>query len=197
MASVTAIKRAIFMTAQKLFAQHGFAGVSIADIAGGASTAKSTVLHHFPTKLALYQAVMKQSLEQFSAVATSQATSETSAQQLGTGLKNLLHWMVNEPVHAKLLNHIFMDNPKAAELAAKKYWLPLMKSLLAGSSPESKKAESHLRLFILFIVNSIIQMAFSIELQVLLLNEPIERHELLRRYENLITELIKNQKFSG
>jgi hypothetical protein len=54
-----------------------------------------------------------------------------------------------------------------------------------------------LRLFILFVVNSIIQMAFSIELQVLLLNEPIERHELLRRYENLITELIKNQQFSG
>jgi len=189
---VTEIQKSIYSTAQNLFALHGFAGVSISDIATQAKIAKSTVLHHFPTKEKLYQAVMKQSLEQFANLGATLGSARTSELAVGTKLKMLFRWMVNEPIHAKLLNRIFMDNPKAAHLAAKKYWIPLIKNFLDSAPPAGKVSAEKLRLFILFVVNAIFQLAFSVELQILLLDEAITKDELLNRYEQLIDKLIED-----
>ena len=44
--------------AETLFAEKGFYGTSIRDLAEGLGIAKSSLLHHFPTKEKLYAAVL-------------------------------------------------------------------------------------------------------------------------------------------
>jgi AcrR family transcriptional regulator len=48
--------------ARALFADHGYAGVSMADIASKAGLKKSSLFHHFPTKDGLYRDVLDQVL---------------------------------------------------------------------------------------------------------------------------------------
>lgn len=179
----------VFRAAQELFAQHGFEGTSISDIATRAGIAKSTVLHHFPSKLRLYQKVMKNSIEQFTEILEVPVPGEVEEQITGS-FKSLLRWMVAEPIHAKLLNRIFLDNPGAAPLAAKRYWLPLMARLTAVFPADIPMAKEEVRLFVLFIINSVFQMALSIELQVLLIGERVTRDELGRRYEAIVASYI-------
>lgn len=58
----------ILTEAQHLFAQRGFDGVSINDVATAAGVSKSNVFHHFGTKPSLYLEVLKSSLDRFNAM---------------------------------------------------------------------------------------------------------------------------------
>lgn len=51
--------------AKHLFAEHGFDGVSINDIAAAAGVSKATVFHHFGSKQQLYLEVMKTAMSCF------------------------------------------------------------------------------------------------------------------------------------
>ena len=44
--------------AERLFAERGFAGASLADICGEVGIAKSSLLHHFPSKKRIYAGVL-------------------------------------------------------------------------------------------------------------------------------------------
>lgn len=175
---MTEIHRRIYHVAQQLFAAHGYAGVSIADIAARAKIAKSTVLHHFPNKQKLYQNVVAESIEIFAALPDGIAREENS---LAEKLKHLLRLMLAEPVHARLLNRVFMDNPKAAPLAARRYWRPL----LARLSPEHDPA---VQATAMFCVSAVFQIAFSIELQSEMLGR-CNASELAERYAAVIDRL--------
>lgn len=61
-------RRAILDAATELFAERGFTGVSIQEIADTARTHKRTVLYHFATKEALYGAVLEEALGRMAAV---------------------------------------------------------------------------------------------------------------------------------
>ena len=183
---MTEIKESIFTISRDLFALYGFAGVSISDIATKAGIAKSTVLHHFPSKQRLYQEVVKQTIDDFSDFQTSRERS--AKENIRTNLLLFFRWLIERPIHAKLLNRVFMDNPKAASYSAKKYWLPLLNNLLGDSARDEK-----MRVFALLIVNSIFQITFSIELQVLILKQPASKKSLINQYEKLIDELTRAQ----
>ena len=55
-------RRAILDAATGLFASRGFDGASVQEIADAAGTHKTTVLYHFATKEALYEAVLDEAL---------------------------------------------------------------------------------------------------------------------------------------
>jgi AcrR family transcriptional regulator len=55
-------RRAILDAATALFADRGFGGVSVQEIADAAATHKTTVLYHFATKEALHEAVLDEAL---------------------------------------------------------------------------------------------------------------------------------------
>ncbi len=194
---MTEFQITVFHSAQELFALAGYEGTSISGIAAKAGIAKSTVLHHFPSKLRLYQRVMKYSIDQFTAILEGGTAVEDAEAQIVATFNRLLRWMIAEPIHAKLLNRIFLDNPQSAPVAAKKYWLPLMARLTEIFPPDFPMEKEELRLFILFIINSVFQMALSIELQVLLIGERISRDELCRRYESLVATIIRERLFSA
>lgn len=50
----------ILQAATRLFAQRGYYGVSISDVAQDAHVVKSAIYHHFPSKDALYTAVLQE-----------------------------------------------------------------------------------------------------------------------------------------
>ncbi|MCB1146590.1 MAG: helix-turn-helix transcriptional regulator [Leptospiraceae bacterium] len=183
---MTEISRTIFKVSQELFALHGFSGVSIRDIASRAKIAKSTVLHHFPNKQKLYEDVVEQSLDEFAKI----TRDFTAVKGLDVHMKELLRWMLAEPVHAKLLNRVFMDNPRSASLAARKYWKPMLQRLReidrASKAGSPKKEET-----ILFCINAIFQIAFSIELQLQLLDANKNIEVLLARYSPVIEAALR------
>jgi AcrR family transcriptional regulator len=54
-----ASREAITAAAQRLFAEHGFAAVTVDQIAHAAGLAKGAVYHHFPSKEAVFEAVFE------------------------------------------------------------------------------------------------------------------------------------------
>ncbi len=174
---MTNIQRRIYFVAQELFAARGYAGVSIADIAERAKIAKSTVLHHYANKQKLYEQVVAESIDFFSRMPGADAR----AVSLADRLKFLLAQMVREPMHAKLLNRVFMDNPKSAGMAARRYWRPLLKQLAGDEDPAAEATA-------MFCVNAIIQIAFSIELQREILGR-CSAEEIAARYGQVIEQL--------
>ena len=57
--------RRIENAARRLFAQRGFAGTSMADVASAAGVSKATVFHHFRSKRALYEALVGDAMAGF------------------------------------------------------------------------------------------------------------------------------------
>lgn len=183
---MTEFQETVFNSAQELFALGGYEGTSISDIAARAGIAKSTVLHHFPSKRRLYQRVMRHSIDQFTGILEHSTEGGDIETQVAEKFSHLLRWMIAEPVHAKLLNRIFLDRPQAAPFAAKRYWLPLMDRLTAIFPADYPMEREAIRLRLLFVINSIFQMALSIELQVLLIGERMTRDDLCARYEAIV-----------
>jgi AcrR family transcriptional regulator len=80
--------------AAALFRQHGYAAVSIADIAAATGVSKATVLHHFGSKEALYAEIMRDTLMAISAaVGRIAASADTVPDKLGAMARAAIVWV--------------------------------------------------------------------------------------------------------
>jgi AcrR family transcriptional regulator len=157
-------------------------------IATEAGLGKTTLLHYFQSKEALFNAVIKESIDHLARSAEVD-TSGTPYQKASILMKQFLYLMIDEPYHARLLNRTFAENPRWARYAARRYWNPMV-ARFQGFFPDNREPGRDIRTLLLLIINAILQIAFSLELQIQLLGPEADRDRLLLLYENEINHLL-------
>ena len=94
----------IVETAEGLFARFGFAGVGMRAVADSVGVSKSALFHHFPTKRALWAAVLERSMLEFDArIAAAADRAGTSLERMRLCIEAVIDSLVENPARAPLL----------------------------------------------------------------------------------------------
>ena len=106
----------ILATATGLFAQHGYAGVGMREVAAQSGLSKSALFHHFPSKSRLYGAVLRRILEvvngRLSSAAEALGSDCDPLAQLEGWVHEVIDVLVEHPMYARLLlRSLFEDEP--------------------------------------------------------------------------------------
>ena len=94
----------IVETAEGLFARFGFAGVGMRAVADSVVVSKSALFHHFPTKRALWAAVLERSMLEFDArIAAAADRAGTALERMRLCIEAVIDSLVENPARAPLL----------------------------------------------------------------------------------------------
>jgi len=114
----------ILDVAEARFAQRGYAGVGLREVAEAAGLGKSSLFHHFPSKAALYGAVLDRVLERIELrMNRALEASRDVRAQISDAVIGLIDTLAEDPPAARLLlRTVFEDDDvspgEAPELAA-------------------------------------------------------------------------------
>ena len=116
--------------AEKLFAEKGFYGTSIRDISQCLSIAKSSLLHHFPTKEKMYGAVLnKIAGEMTEEVRIIRQSVEDEREQLRQFIRLLWENSQKKPNRENIIIREMLDNPKRADKVKKWFFVDYLNEL--------------------------------------------------------------------
>lgn len=117
--------------AERLFAQHGFDGVSISKIASALNLTKQALLHHFGSKEKLYGMVLKRISEDFEAQQSEFLRQTNNAYADFIEYFMALHEFAhNNTQRTQLLMRELLDNNERAESAGHWYLKPFLHNLI-------------------------------------------------------------------
>ena len=129
MASTT--RDQLLAPARRLFAERGFYGVSIANIADEHGLTKQALLHHYPSKEKLYGEVLKEISQELDSFKTAVLSSSVPPR---TQLRALFLGMVpkseTDVIRTRLLMRELLDNIDRAETAGTWYLKPFLDDLV-------------------------------------------------------------------
>jgi AcrR family transcriptional regulator len=126
-----AARAAIVDAATTLFAERGFAGVSVQDIADAAGTHKRTVLYHFETKDALYERVLDVALSRIAAVMREFLAGELKRGRVAYMLDQIHAFFAENLALARLLQRELLESNKP-EAYLKRFVEPIYLPALAS-----------------------------------------------------------------
>ncbi|MCD6585842.1 MAG: TetR/AcrR family transcriptional regulator [Desulfobacteraceae bacterium] len=116
--------------AESLFAEKGFYGTSIRDLADSIAIAKSSLLHHFHTKENLYGAVLKKLADEMTEeVKAVQKQFPNEKKQIFEFVQLLCNNSEKKPNRENIILRELLDNPKRAEKAKKWFFIDYFKGL--------------------------------------------------------------------
>ena len=117
--------------AEKLFAAHGFAGVSLRDIGQAASLSNAALLHYYPSKEKLYRAVLDRvASDMQAAVAPALASVASPQTRFDLMFDAFADWLERAPDRSRLVMRELIENVE--RLATARHYA--MTGLLDGMS---------------------------------------------------------------
>ena len=127
----TDTRRQLLDTAENLFAERGFYGVSIAAVAEELGLTKQALLHHFGSKEKLYGAVLKRISEDYEERLVHVTATETDpANKLKAYMLSLAIGVPEESARIHLLMRELLDNRRRAEDVGTWYLKPYLETLI-------------------------------------------------------------------
>ncbi|MEL7311819.1 MAG: TetR/AcrR family transcriptional regulator [Pseudomonadota bacterium] len=124
-------KQALLDVAESLFAERGFYGVSIANVADELGLTKQALLHHYGTKGQLYGAVLERISRDFSnAIKRVADNDQDPSARLADFLIELFQRSLDNPTRDLLLMRELLDNHERAKQADAWYLRDFLKSLV-------------------------------------------------------------------
>lgn len=152
--------KAILIAANQLFAEHGFDGVSINDVAIEAGVSKSNVFHHFGTKQNLYLAVLKAAFGEFQTLTEHLAPGRATLNERLNQFSNAhLEQMTACPQSVRLvLRELLQNQPQhskeLAENAARDQFVNLLQFLAEAQKDGEIREEIDLSVLALLMVGA-------------------------------------------
>ncbi len=115
----------ILEVAETLFAERGFAAVSVRDIAAGVGLNQASLYNHFPSKQALYEAVLEGGLAPIQRIIAEAARGVESEPAGDRFLVALLDHLCARPHLPKLLQREVLDDDEIFDRLATKWLEPI------------------------------------------------------------------------
>lgn len=123
-------KARILRVAEEIFAQKGYYGASLSQIANKVGIAKASLLHHFPSKKVLHTSILDQAFSELDRVLMSSLDAQSDdLEKLHSLIRNYVDWIRSHPSHCRLLLREQLDNPKKSRQALDRYVLPLFRKV--------------------------------------------------------------------
>ncbi|MEW6271069.1 MAG: helix-turn-helix domain-containing protein [Thermodesulfobacteriota bacterium] len=112
----------ILDAAEALFAERGFAGVSVREIAGRVGLNQASIYNHFPSKQALYEAVLERGLQPILDLLADGAAALRTESERDRLLEQLVEHLWHTPHLPKLIQREVLDGGEYLERLAD-HWL--------------------------------------------------------------------------
>jgi AcrR family transcriptional regulator len=138
-------KTKFVQAAHKLFAERGFAAVSLADIAEDLGLTKQSILYHFKTKEALYGVVLEGLSERFEAILAQVERRAPNAESKWSMLLDALYQtMQDDAADARLIMRELLDNSERAGESNRWYLKEFLDQCVVfiGTTPRWSKASA-------------------------------------------------------
>lgn len=101
----------ILDVAEDLFAQRGYAGIGLAEVADGVGLSKSSLFHHFPSKAQLYTAVMARILTHLEdELIRALAEGGTPTKRLDRWVDTVIDLMARRRTYPRLLLRVLVED---------------------------------------------------------------------------------------
>ncbi len=103
----------ILDTAEPLFARNGFAGLGMRELADRVGLSKSSLFHHFPSKVSLYVSVLERVLLTIETRLAAASPADSPLERLRRWVDRIVDTLAENPAHAPLLLRTLFEHDVA------------------------------------------------------------------------------------
>ena len=118
----------ILDVAEALFAERGFAGTPVRDIARAVELTPASLYNHFPAKAALYEAVLERGIRPLFEIMRERATHEFTNESMGDMIDAIMDHLAGRPHIPRLIQHEAVSGGALLSRIAREWIRPIIQS---------------------------------------------------------------------
>lgn len=194
------IAQQILEHARRLFAAHGFDGVSLADISKRVGIRKPSLLYHFGSKDTLRQAVLEQLLAHWNDVLPKLLMAATTgSEQFDSVLSKTVAFFAEDHDRARLILRELLDRPKQMQPLIELHvrpWVTIVSNYIRRGQDQGRvRFEADPQSYVAHMTVLVIGSLATFETLVALAPEHEPREVLLERHTNELLRIAKTSLF--